>query len=69
MYKVINVWLQMKLKMAADRVLKRFSRQIRKEDALIAMVKEQITNTGVIPLMFTAASGLEEVLGIGVKVV
>jgi hypothetical protein len=28
-----NVWLQMKCKMAADQVLKRFSRQIRKEDA------------------------------------
>ena len=31
--KITNVWLQMKWKMAADRVLKRFSRQIRKEDA------------------------------------
>ena len=31
--KMQNVWLQMKCKMAADQVLKRFSRQIRKEDA------------------------------------
>ena len=32
-YKIQNVWLQMKYKMAADQVLKRFARQIRKEDA------------------------------------
>src|SRR6266436_1717516 len=32
-YKRYNVWLQMKSKIAADRVLKRFSRKIRKEDA------------------------------------
>src|SRR6266436_5028017 len=33
-YKRYNVWLQMKSKIAADRVLKRFSRKIRKEDAV-----------------------------------
>src|SRR6266481_3699750 len=32
-YKRYNVWLQMKSKIAADRVLKRFSRKIRIEDA------------------------------------
>src|SRR6266481_7114001 len=32
-YKRYNVWLHMKSKIAADRVLKRFSRKIRKEDA------------------------------------
>jgi hypothetical protein len=34
-HKMPNVWLQMKCKMAADQVLKRFSRQIRKEDAFL----------------------------------
>ena len=39
------------------------------------MVKEQITNTGVIPAMtsaddgYSSQEGLEEVLGLGVKVV
>ena len=32
-YKIQNIWLQMKYKMTADQVLKRFARQIRKEDA------------------------------------
>ena len=42
---------------------------------LVAMVKEQITNTGVIPAMTSAddgyrsQEGLEEVLGLGIKVV
>jgi hypothetical protein len=42
---------------------------------LIAMVKEQITNTGIIPAMTSAddghssQQGREEVLGLGVKVV
>jgi hypothetical protein len=42
---------------------------------LVAMVKEQITNTGVIPSMssaddgYSSQLGLEEVLGLGVKVV
>jgi hypothetical protein len=42
---------------------------------LVAMVKEQITNTGVIPAMTSADDGYssqvgrEEVLGFGVKVV
>jgi hypothetical protein len=42
---------------------------------LVAMVKEQITNTGVIPAMTSADDGYssqvgrEEVLGLGVKVV
>lgn len=42
---------------------------------LVAMVKEQITNTGVIPAMtsaddgYSSQEGLEEVLGLGVKVV
>jgi hypothetical protein len=34
--KIHHVWLQLKCEMAADRVLKRFSRQIRKEDASIS---------------------------------
>ena len=42
---------------------------------LVAMVKEQITNTGVIPAMtsandgYSTQEGQEEVLGLGVKVV
>jgi Transposase DDE domain len=42
---------------------------------LVAMVQEQITNTGVIPAMtsaddgYSSQEGLEEVLGLGVKVV
>jgi hypothetical protein len=42
---------------------------------LATMVKEQITNTGVIPLMasaddgYSTQQGLEEVLGLGLKVV
>jgi Transposase DDE domain len=42
---------------------------------LVAMVQEQITNTGVIPAMtsaddgYSSQQGLEEVLGLGVKVV
>jgi hypothetical protein len=42
---------------------------------LVAMVKEQITNTGVIPAMtsaddgYSSQEGLEEVLGLGIKVV
>ena len=42
---------------------------------LIAMVKEQITNTGVIPSLtsaddgYSSQQGREEVLGLGVKVV
>src|SRR4029077_4707450 len=37
-YKRYNVWLHMKSKIAANRVLKRFSRKIRKEDAIIVAV-------------------------------
>ena len=42
---------------------------------LVAMIKEQITNTGVIPAMtsaddgYSSQEGREEVLGLGVKVV
>jgi hypothetical protein len=42
---------------------------------LVAMVKEQITNTGVIPAMtsaddgYSSHEGLEEVLHLGIKVV
>src|SRR6266481_3505195 len=46
-YKRYNVWLPMKSKIAADRVLKRFSRKIRKEDAIKANFTLFMSNNAI----------------------